>query len=713
MALSWFKENELDSGGIRVHSGLTVGYPEVTGYTVPTLLNYGEKDMATRLLRWLLCIQRADGSFTNQYGISYIFDSGQVLRALLSYGQDIPEAMVAAEKVCEYLCRNLSDNGKQGFGTRYNGKIPETVHLYVLPPLMRAAEVLNRKDIKNQVSHCLDFYCKHSDALRLETLTHFLAYELEALIDTHSIELALPILKNLVKHQKEDGSVAAKKGVSWICSPGLAQLAVCWYKCGMWEAADRAMNWLEEHQRSSGGFLGSYGKKAEYFPDVELSWTNKYYLDAHRLRVKSFIDRNLDIFPSVISRDDGRVKAISEVLESGDKIVEIGCGKGRILKRLIEINPDIHCAGVDISSKMLDTLPPEIRGIEGSLELIPCADNSFDIVFSVEAVEHSPGFGKAIKEMVRIAKPGGWVIVIDKQKSHWGRKNCPPWERWPDLKELKKLLRKDCDRVSAEQIAYDTNSASDGLMVAWKGRKRSLLTGIEWNNVLVSPDTRDSLVERVRNNHMSEWGQCIMLATSSGENVLELGGGTGEISLQLAQAGREVSVLDLSLENLSFIKECAAELEVGIKGVAADITRKLPFGDNEFDCSWSSGLLEHFDEKTIRAILREQARVSKRTVISMVPNSACIAYRAGKDILEKQGSWKYGYEMPILSLRKEFEAVGLNSITEITVGVKQGLNFIPRNHSLRKPLSNWIKSFDQKELKSSHQGYLLVTTGIK
>jgi malonyl-CoA O-methyltransferase len=705
LALRW--------GGIRVHSKHDDGYPEVTGYLVPTLLNYGEKELAKRLVNWLICIQRANGSYTNHQGVAHIFDTGQVLRAFLAARHLVPESLEAARRAAEFLYRSMINNGEGGFGKQYSNDIPETVHLYVLQPLMEIAELIDKPEYVTSAERCVDFYCRHSDALRMDTLTHFLAYELEALIDLGREDLTIPILEALNEKQSDSGAVRAKNTAPWVCIPGLAQLAVCWYKVGDYEAADSALSWLEEHQRSSGGFLGSVGRKADYFPNVELSWAVKYYLDAHCLRVVSFIDRNVDIFPATIPVDDGRVQEIFKVIRPGDRVAEIGCGKGRLLKSVYQKFPDTQCVGVDISSKMIAHVPDSIQRLEGSLEDIPCPDNSFDVVFSVETIEHSANPEAAIREMIRIARPGGSIILIDKQRSHWGRKTCPPWERWPDIHELKGLISIGCDQVFARPISYGTNPASDGLMIVWHGKKRSRLTGNEWNEALISRSSQKALVNRVNHNHTSEWGQVILLNTSHGEKVLEVGCGTGEISLHLAQAGRKTIGIDFNSSNLEFIQKCADDLQVPIETIKADALDTLPFTDNEIDCTWSSGLLEHFEEEDRKAMLREQARITGKKVIAIVPNASSVAYRAGKAILEKHGTWKYGLEIPILSLRKEFEAVGLHSISEFSIGAKLALGFLPAGHLLRNSLNNWIESLSPKELQSCNQGYLLVTIGLK
>ncbi|PIP06466.1 MAG: hypothetical protein COX51_08715 [Syntrophobacteraceae bacterium CG23_combo_of_CG06-09_8_20_14_all_50_8] len=169
-----------------------------------------------------------------------------------------------------------------------------------------------------------------------------------------------------------------------------------------WVPADKAMSWLERHQTKSGGLRGSYGRGASYFPKVELSWAAKFYLDAHRLRVLSFMARNVAIFPEEITAEDGRLQTVLSAVRPSDRIVEVGCGEGRFLKANKSAHPDTECTGVDISPTMLSCLPVGIKRLEGSLEQVPCPDDSFDVVFSVEAIEHSANVDAAVKGKVKV-----------------------------------------------------------------------------------------------------------------------------------------------------------------------------------------------------------------------------------------------------------------------------------------------------------------------
>src|SRR5687767_4078219 len=129
--LRWIRAQEMPAGGVRVHSQHPRAYPEVTGYLIPTLLQYGERDLAERFTRWLIMSQRRDGGFDGSDGKPYVFDTGQVLRGLLAGSALCPEALDAARRAADYLLGKMQDGGSGGFGERYGGEIPEAVHLYV------------------------------------------------------------------------------------------------------------------------------------------------------------------------------------------------------------------------------------------------------------------------------------------------------------------------------------------------------------------------------------------------------------------------------------------------------------------------------------------------------------------------------------------------------------------------------------------------------
>ena len=82
------------SAGYHLFKGWLPAYPETTGYLIPTLLEVskrtGEKRFnaaAKSLARWLVSIQRSDGSFPGGLEKNegpYVFDTGQILLGLLA-----------------------------------------------------------------------------------------------------------------------------------------------------------------------------------------------------------------------------------------------------------------------------------------------------------------------------------------------------------------------------------------------------------------------------------------------------------------------------------------------------------------------------------------------------------------------------------------------------------------------------------------------------
>lgn len=104
-------------------------------------------------------------------------------------------------------------------------------------------------------------------------------------------------------------------------------------------------------------------------------------------------------------------------INKGDKVIEISIGTGRNIKLL---NPDADYYGVDISNGMLKQcqrkmkhLRRDITLLEAEAESLPVRDESFDVVFSAGGFNFFNNPGKAVSEMLRIAKPGVQILITD------------------------------------------------------------------------------------------------------------------------------------------------------------------------------------------------------------------------------------------------------------------------------------------------------------
>jgi len=109
------------------------------------------------------------------------------------------------------------------------------------------------------------------------------------------------------------------------------------------------------------------------------------------------------------------------------------------------------------------------------------------------------------------------------------------------------------------------------------------------------------------------------IVKTGAKRILEIGAGTGTLSIFLSQLGLEVTTLDNSPEILR--KAEITKTRLGGKNVlVAGDAFKLPFTDNSFDLIFHQGLLEHFSDEAIHQLLREQLRVAP-VVIFGVPNN--------------------------------------------------------------------------------------------
>jgi SAM-dependent methyltransferase len=105
----------------------------------------------------------------------------------------------------------------------------------------------------------------------------------------------------------------------------------------------------------------------------------------------------------------------------GEKILEIGCGAGSLVrllaKRLGDANP---ITGADVNPFLLreaaqlakaEGLSSRIEFTEGNAESLPFAENSFDCAYSVTVFEECDA-GRAIAAVMRVVRPGGRVGLV-------------------------------------------------------------------------------------------------------------------------------------------------------------------------------------------------------------------------------------------------------------------------------------------------------------
>ena len=95
-----------------------------------------------------------------------------------------------------------------------------------------------------------------------------------------------------------------------------------------------------------------------------------------RARIRSSFDhssRDEEHFPSTIDPRIYHVKLIREHLGAlgGKRVLDVGCGKGRFARALLEQEPEAELWGLDISDQMLRFAPTGVRTRVGSMTDLP------------------------------------------------------------------------------------------------------------------------------------------------------------------------------------------------------------------------------------------------------------------------------------------------------------------------------------------------------
>jgi SAM-dependent methyltransferase len=92
-----------------------------------------------------------------------------------------------------------------------------------------------------------------------------------------------------------------------------------------------------------------------------------------------------------------------------ERVLEIGCSRGYLTRLVQRFAP--RTRGVDLNAEAIG------RGVTHGLSVMDAQrlkfdDESFDKVFSFHCIEHVPDLGAALREMDRVLRPGGSLLLV-------------------------------------------------------------------------------------------------------------------------------------------------------------------------------------------------------------------------------------------------------------------------------------------------------------
>lgn len=140
-----------------------------------------------------------------------------------------------------------------------------------------------------------------------------------------------------------------------------------------------------------------------------------FYLDHYRQDAEAF--DYFESFPDGASRHENRrlhEMILSKIPENATRILDVGCGNAWVAKAFADKHKAIFSMDVSLTNptKALQKYPfAGHYALVGDVYALPFRENQFDAIIAAEVMEHTPDPKGFIKNLLRVLKPGGILLV--------------------------------------------------------------------------------------------------------------------------------------------------------------------------------------------------------------------------------------------------------------------------------------------------------------
>ena len=141
---------------------------------------------------------------------------------------------------------------------------------------------------------------------------------------------------------------------------------------------------------------------------------------------------------------------------AGETLIDVGCGYGRYLLYFKLQKKIKFCVGLDLKKKAIHSTKRLLKekGLDvplviGDAQNLPFEDNTFDIAFSTDMIEHLPSTPRGVQEVVRVSKDKVTICVPNKLNpidmsriaEVFGAHHPPEIENYVTRFQLRKMLQ--------------------------------------------------------------------------------------------------------------------------------------------------------------------------------------------------------------------------------------------------------------------------------
>lgn len=114
------------------------------------------------------------------------------------------------------------------------------------------------------------------------------------------------------------------------------------------------------------------------------------------------------------------------------RVLDVGCAKGFLMHDFKKLMPDVRVEGLDISQYAYENAMEDMRPFikVGNAKELPYADRSFDLVVSINTVDHLPleECKQAVRELQRVAKKHA-ILTVNSWRTEKEKQNLLKWNR--------------------------------------------------------------------------------------------------------------------------------------------------------------------------------------------------------------------------------------------------------------------------------------------